>query len=268
MNARIFRGNERIGGLSPADRGLAYGDGLFETLLATDGSLPWWPAHWQRLAWGAQQLAIALPDEGLICAAAAELAQGRRCVLKIILTRGESGRGYLPAEGPATCIVSAHPMPEPWPQPLHLYRCRTPVVEVPQLAGIKHLNRLGNVLARRECALAGHVEGIMADKLGNAVCATSGNLFVRIGDTWLTPDLSACGIAGITRAWLLAHAGDVRTGTVDSAALASASTAFVCNAIRGIVPVAGIGEISYTGSDALDALCAGFLAANPFFGET
>lgn len=268
MNTRIFRGNERIEHLSPADRGLAYGDGLFETLLADDGALPWWPAHWRRLALGARQLAIALPDEDLVRAAAVELTQGRRCVLKIILTRGESGRGYLPAEGPACCIVSAHPMPDLWPQPLYLHRCRTPVAEAPQLAGIKHLNRLGNVLARRECALAGHVEGVMADSRGNYVCATSANLFVRTGDVWMTPDLSACGVAGVTRAWLLAHVADAQTGTLDAAALASAGAAFVCNAIRGIVPVAGIGEIRYGRDPALDALRAEFLAANPFFGET
>lgn len=268
MTARIFRGNERIDRLSPADRGLAYGDGLFETMLAADGELPWWPAHWRRLADGARRLAIALPDEDGIRNAARQLAGNGRRVIKIILTRGESGRGYLPAEGPASCIVSAHPMPDRWPQPLHLHRCRTPVVEVPQLAGIKHLNRLGNVLARRECALAGHAEGVMADPGGNAVCATSGNLFVRTGDAWLTPDLSAGGVAGITRAWLLAHVVDARIGRLDPATLASASTAFVCNAIRGIVPVAGIGEIRYGRDPSLDALHAEFLAANPFFGET
>ena len=268
MSSVLFRGNARIDALSPHDRGLAYGDGVFETLLSVDGGMPWWPAHWQRLAHGAQRLGIPLPDPQLIHDAACSVLENPRGVLKIILSRGESGRGYLPIEGPATCIVSGHPLPDAWPRPLHLHPCRTPLAEAPQLAGIKHLNRLGNVLARRECALAGHAEGVMMDTRGNAVCATSANLFVRLGDVWLTPDLTACGVAGITRAWLIEHAGDVRIGTLDAAVLASASAAFVCNAVRGIVPVAGIGGIRYAGSAALDALHADFLAANPFFGET
>lgn len=268
MNGIIFRGNQRIDVLSPNDRGLAYGDGLFETMLAIDGQLPWWPGHWHRLALGAQSLAIELPDENTIKQAALSLAEAQPAVLKIILTRGESGRGYLPNDGPATCIVSAYPVPPALPQPLTLHWCRTVVTEQPALAGIKHLNRLENVLARRECALAGHVEGLMCDREGRIICATSANVFVHAEGQWHTPDVSACGIAGIARGWIIAHAPGVRVGTVTRRMAENADAAFLCNAVRGIMPVAGIGGTRFDQNTALDAMQAFFLAANPFFGNT
>lgn len=268
MSSILFRGNERIGVLSPQDRGLAYGDGLFETLLAVDGGLPWWPAHWHRLAQGAQRLAIELPDENTIHQAALSLAVAQPAVVKIILTRGESGRGYLPCDGPATCIVSVHPLPPALPQPLSLHWCRTVVTEQPALAGIKHLNRLENILARKECQLAGHPEGLMSDREGRVICATSANVFVHVDGQWLTPDVSACGIAGIARGWIISHVGDVRVGTVTRRMAENAEAAFLCNAVRGIMPVAGIGSRRLDQTAALDAMQAFFLAANPFFGNT
>lgn len=268
MNSLLFRGNERIDRLSPHDRGLAYGDGLFETLLAADGGLPWWPAHWHRLADGARRLAIELPDENLIRDAARQLAGRGRGVIKIILTRGASGRGYLPVEGPATCIVSAHAAPPSFSMPLALHWCRIMVSEQPALAGIKHLNRLENVLARRECELAGCPEGLMRDRQGQVVCATSANVFALVDGAWLTPDVGACGIAGIARAWFLDNVGDVLVGGLDRDKIQSADAVFLCNAVRGLMPVRGIGSRQLAPNRALDALHADFLAANPFFGNT
>ncbi len=268
MNSIIFKANQRIEALSPHDRGLAYGDGLFETMLAVSGDIPWWPAHWQRLADGARKLAITVPDQQVIHQAAEQLAVNQRCVLKIILTRGESGRGYLPGNGPETCIVSKYPAPTETPQLLSLFWCQTRIAEQPSLAGIKHLNRLENVLARRECDLAGHPEGLMCDSQGRIICATSANVFVFIGGKWMTPDVSACGIAGITRAWLLENADDVMIGNIDREKIQSADAVFLCNSVRGMMPVAQIGGKCFERNKAMDEMQAFFLAANPFFGNT
>ena len=268
MSSILFRGNARIDCLSPHDRGLAYGDGLFETLLAVDGELPWWPAHWHRLADGAGLLAIGLPDENLIRNAAQQLAGNARGVIKIILTRGESGRGYLAGAGPATCIVSVHAMPSPLPVPLALYWCGTALSEQPALAGIKHLNRLENVLARRECDLAGYPEGLMCNRAGQVICATSANVFLHAAGRWHTPDVGVCGIAGITRAWMIRHIGAACVGSVTRAMLENANAVFLCNAVRGLMPVSAIGSRQLLPSTALDELHADFLAANPFFGNT
>jgi 4-amino-4-deoxychorismate lyase len=267
MSTVIFRGNDRVQVLSPQDRGLIYGDGLFETLRASRGDLPWWRAHWRRLQQGAERLGLALPDEGMIHAAAKELLDARSQVLKIILTRGESGRGYLPVTGPATCILSTHPLPPPIAEPLRLHWCTTPIAQQPVLAGMKHLNRLENVLARRECADTGHDEGLMRDREGHVVCATAANVFVYAGGQWHTPELSQCGIAGIAREHLLSMLEHVHIGPLTRAGMEAADAVFLCNAVRGIMEVRRIGSVPINGHADLDALQQRFLDAHPFFAD-
>lgn len=267
MSAVIFRGNERIQALSPQDRGLIYGDGLFETIRASGGELPWWAAHWRRLQIGSDRLGLALPDEALIHEAARRLLDGRPQVLKIVLTRGESGRGYLPVVGPSTCILSTHPLPQRMAEPLRLHWCTVPIARQPVLAGMKHLNRLENVLARRECADTGHDEGLMGDRDGHVVCATAANVFLFADRQWHTPDLSQCGIAGIAREKLLTMLEGVRIGPVTRAQVENADAVFLCNAVRGIMEVGSIGSVTVPGHAALTALQKRFLAAHPFFAD-
>ncbi|MFM6989682.1 MAG: aminodeoxychorismate lyase [Arenimonas sp.] len=251
--------------LSPADRGLAYGDGLFETLLALDGDMPWWHAHWRRLSAGAARLGIAPPGEAFLRSAAEEmLGQGRQ-VLKLILTRGESGRGYLPGDGPPTSILSVHPAPVDADAPRALHWCETPVARQPALAGLKHLNRLENVLARAECARAGHAEGLMCDEQGYVRCATAANVFALIDGVWHTPDTALGGVAGVARAQLLALAPDIRVAELSRAMLENADTVFLSNAVRGMMAVDRIGETAFAASAAFETLRQRFLAAHPAF---
>ena len=267
MSVLILRGNDRVQTLSPQDRGLMYGDGLFETLRASGGELPWWPGHWQRLQRGAGRLGLALPEERLILAAARELLDVRPQVLKIILTRGESGRGYLPVDGPSTCILSTHPLPPRMAEPLRLHWCTTPVALQPVLAGMKHLNRLENILARRECADAGHAEGLMCDGEGRVICATAAHVFVHADGQWHTPDLSRCGIAGIAREKLLAMLENAHVAPITPAQVESADAVFLCNAVRGIMEVRRIGSVPINGNADLDALQQCFQDAHPFFAD-
>ena len=267
MSTMIFRGNERITALSPRDRGLMYGDGLFETLRASGGEIPWWSSHWRRLQDGARRLGLQMPEEALMLEAAKTLLDQHPQVLKIVLTRGESGRGYLPEAGPGTCILSTHALPSPMPRPLSLHWCATPVSRQPVLAGMKHLNRLENVLARRECADAGHAEGLMCDSDGHVICATAANVFLYAGGQWHTPDLSSCGIAGIARARLLDMLPEIRIGPVTRMQVEKAEAVFLCNAVRGIMAVHRVGSVSVPGHTALDALQQRFLGAHPFFAE-
>jgi 4-amino-4-deoxychorismate lyase len=265
MSAVIFRGNDRVEILSSQDRGLMYGDGLFETLRASAADLPWWPLHWRRLQEGALRLGLQLPDEALIHDAAKKLLDGRPQVLKIVLTRGESGRGYQPVAGPGTCILSSHALPSAMPGRLSLHWCTTAVARQPALAGLKHLNRLENVLARRECTDAGHAEGLMSDCDGHVICATAANVFLYVNGCWLTPDLSQCGIAGIARAMLLTLLPDIRVSAVTRPQLENAEAVFLCNAVRGIMAVHQVGSVPVAGHAALDALKQRFLDAHPFF---
>ena len=113
MSAWIFSGGRRIDGVPANDRGLAYGDGLFETMRVHRGGVPWFERHWARLADGAARLQMALPDRALVEAAITDLpADGDDGVAKLLVTRGAGGRGYgLPAGAEPTWILSRHPLP-------------------------------------------------------------------------------------------------------------------------------------------------------------
>ena len=265
MTALMFRGNEPIARIAANDRGLAYGDGLFETILADQGELVWWDRHWQRLSAGARRLAIALPDEQVMLSAARQLAGSQRRVVKIILSRGESSRGYAPVPGPGTAIVSAHPAPEPVNAPIALRWCHTPIARQPALAGLKHLNRLENVLARSEWTTADYADGLMCDEQGGVICATSANLFIYRSARWHTPDLSLCGIDGVARQWLLESLPDVLVGRISREQVMQADAVFLCNSVRGMMEVDRIETIKLPESGAFKELQKRFLACNPAF---
>lgn len=252
-NPRIFRGAERIDAVPADDRGLAYGDGLFETLRAHRGMLPWWDAHWARLAHGAARLALSLPDQALVRPEAEALfADGGDGVLKLLLTRGSGGRGYAPpADAMPTWLLSRHPLP-PAQSAVSAIWCDIHLATQPALAGLKHCNRLEQVLARAECVQAGADEGLLCDESGNVVGATSANLFVLRDGHWHTPPVDRCGVAGICRAQLL-PALDAREVCLARDAVESADAVFLCNAVRGILPLARLGGRRWPPHTAMDA---------------
>jgi 4-amino-4-deoxychorismate lyase len=112
MSARIFVGAETVAAIPADDRGIAYGDGLFETMRAHRGTVPWWDAHWARLVRGASRLRIALPDEQQVLAESERLLDGGDGVIKLIVSRGAGGRGYAPGTAmPPTWVLSSHAVP-------------------------------------------------------------------------------------------------------------------------------------------------------------
>ena len=268
MSARVLReGRVRLW-VEPDDRGLAYGDGVFETLLVHAGQPVWWREHWERLVRGAQVLGLPVPDqmqvrrecEGLLADAPA------RAVLKIILTRGSGGRGYALPEAPAaTVIVSVHPAPAVWDEPLTLRWCKTTCAIQPLLAGIKHLNRLEQVLARAEWQDPKIADGVMCDSEARVICATSANLFALIGGRWQTPAVGRCGIAGIARGWVLANVQASAEADLSAAEVSHADALFLCNAVRGILPVRRLGMREWPGQDAVAPLLRQLAQAQPAF---
>lgn len=226
------------------DRGLAYGDGLFETIRFVAGAAPLWPGHMARLARGAARLRLAAPAAAVWATEAARVAGGGDCLVKLVLTRG-SGRGY--GAGAATGarrIVQRLPLPaldpDGYRHGLRLRWCRLRLAAQPALAGVKHLNRLEQVLARSEWRDRRIHEGLCLDAGGHVVCATAANLFIVRDGTVVTPVLDACGVAGVARAFLLARARrrwPVRVATLRPADLQAADEVFLCNAVRGVMPV-------------------------------
>lgn len=254
MNLRIFVGAERVDAVPADDRGLAYGDGLFETLRVHRGHVPWWDAHWTRLAGGAARLGLALPEATQVRDEAQSLLAGTDDgVLKLLLTRGSGGRGYAPPDAATpTWVLSLHAVPEAAPRGVHLHWCATRMAEQPALAGLKHCNRLEQVLARREAVAAGADEGLMRDAAGDVVSATSASLFVLRDGAWRTPPVDRCGVAGVCRAQLL-PALQAREARVSMEDVEDAEAVFLCNAVRGILAVARVGARAFAPHPAVDA---------------
>ncbi|EIK93416.1 4-amino-4-deoxychorismate lyase [Pseudomonas sp. M47T1] len=235
-------------------RGLAYGDGLFETIAVRAGRPLLLERHLQRLVEGSKRLAIDLDAELIhneLLAGAAQLGEG---VLKLIVTRGDSRRGYAAdLQAPPRRLLRGNP-PAAYPvahaeQGVSLFECQTRLAEQPLLAGLKHLNRLEQVLARAEWSDPGHCEGLMRDVSGRLIEGVFSNLFLVHKGQLLTADLSRCGVAGVMRAELLAQAArlgiavQVRDLWLDD--LHQADEVFVCNSVYGIWPVRAFTSLNW-----------------------
>lgn len=266
--ARIFVGDIEVDAVPPNDRGLAYGDGVFETMRAFGGSVPWWARHWQRLTRGIDLLGIKAPDEVRVREAAESLLEGCDSVVKLIVTRGIGTRGYGPSPSQPTWIVSRHPVPK-HVEAITLRWCHLRLAEQPALAGIKHCNRLEQVLARAEWL---HLppdemyadDGLMLDSQGHVVGATAGNVFALRNGHWVTPPLDRCGVRGVCREWMLAEPGAAEARLAPSD-IRSADAIFVCNAVRGILPVARLGDRTWSPHPQVARLRARLAEANPAF---
>lgn len=242
-----FLNGEQAGTVSAKDRGLTYGHGLFETVRLANGSLPLLRYHLSRLVSGAgrlgliinlpllqqyiDQLLLASPDNGII---------------KIIVTAGSEGRGYAcdPPVNPSYILQwfpfvdysSSHRQ-----QGVALKYCEHRLPHSPVLAGVKHLNRLDQVMARAEWK-DNFPEGLMRDYQGNVVEGVSSNLFIFRGGLWLTPCLNQCGVAGVMRQYLMdellpGNCFQAKEENISVDQLISADEVFVCNSVIGIWPV-------------------------------
>jgi 4-amino-4-deoxychorismate lyase len=234
------------------DRGLAYGDGVFRTLRIQDGEPLWWHDHFTKLAADCAALRMDAPDEPGLLAEVRRVAAGQG-VVKIILTRGVGTRGYAPSTGQAcTRIVMAAPLPphaqSDAPADIHARWCTLRLARQPRLAGIKHLNRLENVLARAEWDDPAIAEGLLRDDSGAVIGGVMSNLFWARDGELFSPDLSECGVAGVARARLL-HAA-ARLGIPAHivrqlpGAILDADEVMVCNSLMGVRRVARLDDVA------------------------
>jgi len=229
--------------LSPLDRGFAYGDGLFRTIRVTGGSPQHWPLHYTKLLEDCNVLGIVCPAAELLLSDIKQLLTDHHdAVIKIMITRGEGARGYaLPALAQPTRVVIRSPLPTyplaNFEEGVRLHLCEMRLAFQPKSAGIKHLNRLENVMARMEWSDPGIADGVLLDIHENVIEGTMSNLFARFGTRLITPDLSRCGVAGITRQQILKLAPKLGlTPGVEDISLTKlmkADEIFMCNSLFG-----------------------------------
>ena len=230
------------------DRGLLYGDGLFEAVLFLRGRAPLWPRHMTRLLEGCARLGLSMPDANVLAHEASMVCAGMdRAVVRMTITRGSGPRGYArPASAGLLRIVAANPAPEIPPdwydRGVRVRCCDLRLSAQPRLAGIKHLNRLENVLARVEWSDASIAEGILRDADGCVISATAANVFVVLGGRLVTPKLDRCGVAGVARAQVLAWCDAIDVRDLEMDELMRADEIFLTNAVRGIVPVKALDD--------------------------
>jgi 4-amino-4-deoxychorismate lyase len=196
---------EAGGTLDPLDRGVSYGDGVFRTLLVRDGRAVCWERHYAKLRADCAAIALPCPPSDVLFVELAEAAAGMHVAAgKIIVTRGPGPRGYAPPAHPAaTRVVSASPLfthPTAFrDEGVVVRRCRLRLGIQPRLAGIKHLNRLESVLARMEWSDPVVAEGLLLDVDDHVIEGITTNLFLVHESVLHTPDLSRCGVSGVTR---------------------------------------------------------------------
>ena len=236
--------------LSVQDRGLAYGDGLFETIAVRAAQPVLSERHLARLAEGCARLAIPLDLALLTAELRAFCGQLNEGVAKLILSRGDGLRGYGPPPAPQPRRILLGSPPPSYPaayaeQGVRLFPCTTRLGEQPLLAGLKHLNRLEQVLARAEWQDAEHAEGLMRDSSGRVIEGVYSNLFLVKDGVLITADLSRCGVAGVMRAELLEQARalgvECQVRDIDYAELLDADEVLLCNSVYGVWPVRALG---------------------------
>jgi 4-amino-4-deoxychorismate lyase len=238
------------GTIDHRDRGLQYGDGLFETMRVHRGTVRLLDHHLERLADGCKRLGIAVPGVARLRRELSRAAApASDAVLKLIITRGVGRRGYRPTgDEKVTRIVSLYPLSrkllDATATPARVRLCRTRLGANEALAGLKTLNRLESVLARAEWRDPRIWEGLMRDADGAIVCGTMSNLFIRTRSQLATPLLDRCGVAGVMRRWVLEQAGALELQTCESRLrwedVAGADEVFMTNAVAGVVPVAAL----------------------------
>lgn len=233
--------------LNIQDRGLSYGHGVFETLKISSSKPLLWQAHIDRLLVSCERLKI--PVDGLHDQLENDLARiesVEQGVLKIIVTAGVGGRGYqLPPNPSPTRIMQLFPFPsypdQPETEGIQARWCDIQLSCVPLLAGIKHLNRLEQVLARAEWSDIDIREGILCGNDGYIAEGTMSNLFIVKNQVMKTPDLQNYGVAGIMRNHLidLARSLDLRVDVcrITKKDLVNADEVFFCNSLIEIWPL-------------------------------
>ena len=243
------------------DRGLLYGDGVFRTLRAIRGKALHWPLHYQKLRHECTALGIACPDAGPLSDELDGLLERHPDgVLKLIVTRGAGTRGYAPQHcADTTHLWDISPMPEypsDWAiRGIKALRCQLRLSQQPRLAGIKHLNRLENVLAAAEWNDARLLdpeiaEGLLLDTDGNVIEGTRSNLFLVSRGELITPELSRNGVAGVQRDrvidWSAQHNMPLHIRHVGLEEVLHADELFVVNSIIGLWPIRQLEQRRWT----------------------
>jgi len=241
--------------LDITDRGLQYGDGVFETIRVQQGIPLYLSKHIQRLLDGCRQLFIRFSDQVVLNREIKTLSASiQHGIVKIIVTRGTGGRGYrCPEQTKPTRILSTHPIPdypvEAFTRGVRVRVCETRLSENPYLAGIKHLNRLEQIIARNEWNAAEISEGLVLDTHANVVEGTMSNLFCVKNGRLYSPAIDRCGVKGVMRSVVIelarAHNIIVDIGRITLDEVKNSDELFLTNSVIELWPVSWLEDTCF-----------------------
>jgi 4-amino-4-deoxychorismate lyase len=231
--------------LAITERGLAYGDGIFTTAKVVNGEVVFLDKHIKRLIDGCKCLKIKVAlTEKFIDYLKAVAINYPLAVLKVIITAGSGGRGYSRiglSNNTTNIIVMVSDFPNHYQtlalQGINLGDSEQQISISPMLSGLKHLNRLEQVLLRAELDERLEDDLVVTNYLGEVVEVTSSNLFYFLDGQLCTPDLSKSGVDGIIRQVIIAHYPQVRICQTRLEDLKKSQSMFICNSLMGIMPV-------------------------------
>lgn len=233
--------------LNIADRALQYGDGCFTTVAVRRGRAELWPEHLTRLKLSCERLHIVFSAWNELHADVKALIRDQtESVLKIIISRGEGGRGYSVAGvGQPSYVLSLHAMPQHYQQwqiqGIDLGLSPIKLARQPLLAGIKHLNRLEQVLVKYELEKSSYLDAVVCDTDNMMVETSAANLFWRQGGLWYTPELINSGVEGLMRNLVMdifrQKSVPIQAVSAKVSSLQQAEEVFICNSLMGVVPI-------------------------------
>jgi len=264
--SKVFVNGIEDNKLSVSDRGFQYGDGLFETITYKNNQLQLWEEHMLRLNNSCDRLSLKKVDESLWLEDIKKLELANDSVIKLSMSRGNSVRGYLYDEASNVTRVTASfdfpSYPEENKTGISAIICKTPISMNTALAGMKHLNRLDNVLARNEWNDSAISEGFMFDNQGHIIEGTMSNVFCVLGNELYSPLLEQCGVAGVMRQQVIdiAEKLNIPVNIVDisKANFLQMDAAFITNSLIGIWPVKkiidGENSVEFQSSELIDGI--------------
>lgn len=245
--------------VSVNDRGLNYGDGFFSTAKVVNGKVQLWQYHRARLIKCQQALGFSPIDFTQLEQDIATLCQPLSLgVLKIIITRGHSGRGYAPASDTLpTVICRTSAFPESYlplaQQGIRLKVAKTQLAQQPALAGLKTLNRLEQVLIKQELAHSQADDLLVLDTCANVIETSSANILVFDQGKFFTPRLNQAGVKGVYLSALCDKLA-VQSRSFSLFELLKVDMLFCCNSLMGLVPITMLNEREFSLDIALSTL--------------
>lgn len=227
-------------------RALQYGDGVFTTLAVKNGQPQLWSLHLARLQLAVTRLALPAPDWHVLTETVAQHAAQFTAptVIKLLLSRGIGGRGYAPHQCHHPIVylyTAAMPDYQHWQQHgLRVGVAKLRLAIQPALAGLKHTNRLEQVLLKQELAQTSFDDLLVVDQQQHLTEATAANVFYQWQGQWFTPPLHLAGVAGVMRQHIMANLAGCQERVLQVSDIKHVQAMFLTNALLGIAPINSI----------------------------